>query len=146
MSGPRSGTLVLHPLTHARPKKARWFLSLRTLLPHAVPYACCSLLEHYCATLIGRTEQNGGKMILDKSRAGYILVIERTRTGFSAYVPDLPGCIATGRTLDQTKKLMDGAIVLHVRGTRADELRVQRPRSLAELRRRRLLTQKLQRW
>ena len=78
-------------------------------------------------------------MILDKSRTGYVVVFERTRTGYSAYVPDLPGCAAAGRTLDQTKRLMETALRFHLRGTREDGLHVQRPRSLAELRRKRLV-------
>jgi len=78
-------------------------------------------------------------MMLDKSRGGYILLFHKTRTGYSASVPDLPGCIATGRTLDLTKRRMDEAIVLHQRGMRQDGTRVQRPRSVAELRRKHLL-------
>ena len=78
-------------------------------------------------------------MIIDKSRGGYVMVFEKTRTGHSAFVPDLPGCIATGRTLDQTKRLMNEAIVFHQQGMRKDGQRVQRPRTLAELRRKRLV-------
>ena len=69
----------------------------------------------------------------------YAVVLEKAESNYSVYVPDLPGCIATGRTVDETAKLMDGAIRLHLRGTREDGLHVQRPRSLAELRRKRLV-------
>ncbi len=41
-------------------------------------------------------------------------------TGFSAYAPDLPGCIATGRTLNETREQMRGAIEFHLRGLRED--------------------------
>lgn len=78
-------------------------------------------------------------MTLAKSRAGYVVVLAKTRTGYSAHVPDLPGCIATGRSLERTKRLLDEAITLHQQGTRQDGLRVQRPRSLVELRRKRML-------
>jgi len=76
---------------------------------------------------------------LSKSRAGYIIVINRTRTGYGAHVPDLPGCVAAARSLDHAQRLMDEAIVFHQRGMRADGDRVPRPRSGRELRRRRLL-------
>ena len=50
----------------------------------------------------------------------YVVVYERTGTGYSAYVPDLPGCIATGRTLDLTKKRMEKAVEMHLWAIRAD--------------------------
>jgi predicted RNase H-like HicB family nuclease len=76
--------------------------------------------------------------MLDKLR-GYIIVIEKSRTGYGAYPPDLPGCGATGRTIEQTKRLLEEAILLHTRGLREDGLRVPRPRSLETLRRKRLV-------
>lgn len=48
------------------------------------------------------------------------IVIEPTGTGFSAYVLDLDGCIATGDTLEETRKNMQGAIAMHVAGMRED--------------------------
>ena len=77
-------------------------------------------------------------MPFDKSRGGYIVVFEEARYNWSAYVPDLPGCMAAGRTQEQTKRLMDRAIVFHQQGMRKCGERVPRPRSLAELRRKRL--------
>ena len=44
----------------------------------------------------------------------YLVIFERTGTGFSAYVPDLPGCITTGATLDETRKNMEEAISGHL--------------------------------
>lgn len=41
-------------------------------------------------------------------------------TGFSAYAPDLPGCIATGKTLKQTREQMLGAMAFHIRGLLED--------------------------
>ena len=72
--------------------------------------------------------------VVDKSRAGYIVVLEKTRTGYSA--TDLPGCVTTGRTLDLTKALLVEEIVFHQQGLRKGRQHVPRPRSLAELRRR----------
>ena len=40
----------------------------------------------------------------------YAVVFEKTSTGFSAYIPDLPGCVATGRALDETKRLIHEAM------------------------------------
>lgn len=44
----------------------------------------------------------------------YRIVIESTRTGFSAYSPDLPGCVATGRTRKEVAKNMREAIAFHL--------------------------------
>jgi predicted RNase H-like HicB family nuclease len=50
----------------------------------------------------------------------YPILIAPTRTGFSAHVPDLPGCIAAGRTLAETKRLMTKAIEMHLALMRED--------------------------
>jgi predicted RNase H-like HicB family nuclease len=50
----------------------------------------------------------------------YTVVIEKSRTGYSAYVPDLPGCVAAAKTVDETESLMRGAIRLHLEGMRED--------------------------
>ncbi len=44
----------------------------------------------------------------------YVVVYEKTATGYSAYVPDLPGCITTGTSLPETKKNMQEAIAGHL--------------------------------
>lgn len=62
----------------------------------------------------------------------YAVIYEKTRTGYSAYVPDLPGCIATGRTLAIVRKRMKGAIALHLKGMREDGIRIPRPTTLVE--------------
>lgn len=46
----------------------------------------------------------------------YLIIIERTSTGFSAYSPDIPGCIATGETEAETKANMADAIAFHLEG------------------------------
>lgn len=50
----------------------------------------------------------------------YAIVIEKAGENFSAYVPDLPGCVATGTTVEETEKLIREAIEMHVEGLRAD--------------------------
>ena len=48
----------------------------------------------------------------------YLILIEPTATGFSAYSPDLPGCAATGDTRDDVERNMRDAVELHVEGLR----------------------------
>lgn len=50
----------------------------------------------------------------------YAIVIEESATGFSAYVPDLPGCVAVGNSREEVERLIRGAIELHLRGMRED--------------------------
>lgn len=50
--------------------------------------------------------------------------------GWSAYVPDLPGAAAAGRTLDEVRRLMPGTIALHIRGLREDGLAVPPPTNM----------------
>lgn len=50
----------------------------------------------------------------------YLIVIEITDTGFSAYAPDLPGCIATGGTLDEVRIRMREAVEFHIEGLRLE--------------------------
>ena len=62
----------------------------------------------------------------------YPILIAPTRTGFSAHVPDLPGCIAAGHTLSETKRLMAQAIKMHIALMREDGDEIPEP-SLVEL-------------
>ncbi len=48
----------------------------------------------------------------------YTVFFERTATGYSAHVPDLPGCIAAGATLEETRQLIREAIEFHLDGMR----------------------------
>lgn len=57
----------------------------------------------------------------------YAYVIEKTRTGYSAYIPDLPGCIATGRTKPVVAKRLSGAVRMHLNGMREDGQRPPKP-------------------
>ncbi|MFI5176341.1 MAG: type II toxin-antitoxin system HicB family antitoxin [Terriglobia bacterium] len=62
----------------------------------------------------------------------FLIVIEKANGNFSAYSPDLPGCVATGKTREQVTRHMNKAIEMHVRGLREDKLRVPKPHSFAE--------------
>jgi predicted RNase H-like HicB family nuclease len=57
----------------------------------------------------------------------YLVIYERTATGYSAYAPDLPGCISTGPTLEETERLMKDAIEFHLEGLREDGLPIPAP-------------------
>ena len=57
----------------------------------------------------------------------YLLVIERTETGYSAYSPDLPGCIATAATKEEVVERMREAIAFHIEGLRAEGLVIPEP-------------------
>jgi len=62
----------------------------------------------------------------------YAMIIEQGERNYSAYLPDMPGCIATGKTIDELKQRMSEAIELHLRGMREDGLPIPDPTSLAE--------------
>jgi predicted RNase H-like HicB family nuclease len=62
----------------------------------------------------------------------YAVIIEAGAENYSAYVPDLPGCIATGRTLEEVKRVMGEAIAFHIEGLREDGLPIPAATSLCE--------------
>jgi predicted RNase H-like HicB family nuclease len=62
----------------------------------------------------------------------YAIVIEDAGSNYSAYVPDLPGCIATGGTVEEVKKNMREAIRFHIDGMREDGLAIPPPTSSVE--------------
>ena len=59
----------------------------------------------------------------------FLIVIEKTKTGFSAYSPDLQGCVATGSTRTQVETDMQKAIEFHLEGMRAERISVPAPQS-----------------
>jgi predicted RNase H-like HicB family nuclease len=61
----------------------------------------------------------------------YLIVIEKTATGFSAYSPDLPGCVATGETQAQVESEMRDAMEFHIEGLRRAGEPVPEPQSHA---------------
>jgi predicted RNase H-like HicB family nuclease len=62
----------------------------------------------------------------------YGVVIEKADGNYSAYVPDLPGCVATGRTLEQVQREIREAIRFHIKGLREDGLVVPEATSICE--------------
>lgn len=61
----------------------------------------------------------------------YLIVIERADHNFSAYSPDLPGCVATGQTAEETEQAMREAILWHIEGLREDGDPIPEPRAIA---------------
>ena len=59
------------------------------------------------------------------------IVVEETETGFSAYSPDLSGCVATGETREEVERVMTEAIAFHLEGLRKEGLQVPLHRRLA---------------
>jgi predicted RNase H-like HicB family nuclease len=62
----------------------------------------------------------------------YAIVIESAGSNFSAYVPDLPGCIATGRTVEEIENEIRSAIEFHLKGLKTDGLPIPKPSSAVE--------------
>jgi predicted RNase H-like HicB family nuclease len=62
----------------------------------------------------------------------YLVVIEKTATGYSGYPPDLPGCAATARTLAAVRRVLAGAIAAHIAGLREDGDPIPEPSSICE--------------
>jgi len=61
----------------------------------------------------------------------YLIIIEETSTGYSAYAPDLPGCIATAQTVGAVRSRMWEAIEFHVEGLKLEGLPIPAPTSKA---------------
>jgi predicted RNase H-like HicB family nuclease len=59
----------------------------------------------------------------------YLIIVEKTGTGFSAYSPDLEGCIATGATRDEVEANMREAIEFHLEGLKLDGQAIPEPQS-----------------
>ncbi len=62
----------------------------------------------------------------------YAIVIEKAENNYSAYVPDLPGCVATGATVADVERDIRDAIRFHIDGLKADGLPVPDATSIAE--------------
>ncbi len=62
----------------------------------------------------------------------YAVLFEKTETGYSAHVPDLPGCVAAGATLEDTSALIRDAIRMHLAGMVEDGEPIPAPKTFAE--------------
>lgn len=62
----------------------------------------------------------------------FAIVIEKASGNYSAYVPDLPGCVATGASIEETEKNLRDAIQFHINGLREDNLPIPTPTSVID--------------
>ncbi len=62
----------------------------------------------------------------------YAIVIERGEDNYSAYVPDLPGCIATAENIDELREEIRAAVEFHIEGLREEGLAIPDPTTLCE--------------
>ncbi len=62
----------------------------------------------------------------------YAIVIEKGKTSYGAYVPDLPGCVAVGETIDEVRELIQEAIEFHLEGLKEDGCSIPEPISICE--------------
>ena len=62
----------------------------------------------------------------------FLIIVEKTNGNYSAYCPDLPGCVATGNTREEVLKRMKEAIKLHLEGIKEDKISVPQMKSFAE--------------
>jgi predicted RNase H-like HicB family nuclease len=59
----------------------------------------------------------------------FLIVIEKTGTGYSAYSPDIPGCVATGTTRDDAEREMKSAVAFHIEGLKSEGMALPTPHS-----------------
>lgn len=62
----------------------------------------------------------------------YAIVIEKAKSNFAAYVPDLPGCVATAATVEETERRIREAIEVHLKGLIEDGLTPPEPSSVVD--------------
>jgi predicted RNase H-like HicB family nuclease len=62
----------------------------------------------------------------------YAIVVERAESNYAGYVPDLPGCVAVGNSIEATERLLHEAIKVHIAGLREDGLPIPEPSSVVD--------------
>ena len=62
----------------------------------------------------------------------YLVIFEKARDNYSAYSPDIPGCVATGKTRDEVEKNIREAINFHLEGLAKDGMPIPEPASFTE--------------
>lgn len=68
-------------------------------------------------------------LVIKASMKKYLIIIEDTTTGYSAYSPDFEGCVATGSTRDEVEKNMREAISFHLEGLKSEGCIIPQPHS-----------------
>jgi predicted RNase H-like HicB family nuclease len=83
-----------------------------------------------CAEDVRKYSQTGGVKKMNAYR--FLVVVEKAGQNYSAYSPDLPGCVATGGTREDAEKNMADAIQMHIEGLKEDGLPIPSSTSTAE--------------
>jgi predicted RNase H-like HicB family nuclease len=78
------------------------------------------------------SESHARQGATDGANMRYAVVIEKAKRNYSAYIPDVPGCIATGRTVQQTLSSLPEALEFHFEGMREDGERIPDPETLVD--------------
>src|SRR5206468_9431256 len=79
-------------------------------------YACGETKRRSSAWHVEQHSQTGRSEEMKRHTIRYAIVIEKAKSNYAAYVPDLPGCVATGQTREETEQQIRQAIELHLRG------------------------------
>ena len=88
--------------------------------------------EMRAAWIAGSSPARTNRMALRTDPIRYAVVIENGERNYSAYVPDLPGCVSVGDTAEQVKSKIREAIEFHLEGMREDGLPIPQPSSQAD--------------
>jgi predicted RNase H-like HicB family nuclease len=88
--------------------------------------------EPRAAWMAGSSPARTNRVALRTNSMRYAVVIEKGERNYSAYVPDLPGCVSVGDTPEQVKAEIRDAIEFHLEGMREDGLPVPKPSSEAD--------------
>jgi predicted RNase H-like HicB family nuclease len=91
--------------------------------------------SNHCRTSLCRLGSEDRGIYTETGRvkvSKYTVFFEPTATGYSAYVPDLPGCVAAASTLDETRRLIKEAIEFHIEGMRMSGEAIPEPTSHIE--------------
>jgi predicted RNase H-like HicB family nuclease len=62
----------------------------------------------------------------------YVIIVEKAGKNYSAHAPDLPGCIATGKTVEETTRRIKEAIEFHIEGMKKEGLNIPKPAAVAK--------------
>lgn len=91
--------------------------------------------SNHCRTRLGRLGSEDRGIYTETGRtevSKYTVFFEPSATGYSAYVPDLPGCVAAASTLEETRRLIKEAIEFHIEGMRINGEAIPPPTSHVE--------------
>jgi predicted RNase H-like HicB family nuclease len=97
----------------------------------SIPFGSTTIRRN-ALRLLRRTRAGLLSELMKRGHMRYAVVIERAEGNFGAYVPDLPGCIATGATVTEVEAEIRDAIEFHLEGMREDGLPIPAPSSRVE--------------